>query len=287
MLTVFELSADKCISQLLELLVELNSCPQIPALFRYDLEVHSKGGTDQAGKLSISKEDADVELHKARNRLRTGEISLAEYRDIEAAILKSPEFAPSHDYASLLSFAPASNQTTGKADDLGAASSGFLTVRQEEQYIHGLDAYLEGVAPHPRPHAQNSLGSRSAEKNTERERETQLKNPVSVYNWLRKHQPQVFLQDNEAGTEKTPRATGSRSSARKSAQKDNIKQEKDYDDEGIAADSAPSARGKRKRDDDPGYRPKGGNSRGVKRRKETKEDSVRSKRTKKLSLDAK
>ena len=212
---------------------------------------------------------------------------MAAYREVEYALLETPAFAPSRSYSSLLSLAPPPNQPGEKVEPSNVASSGFLSIRQEEQYLQGLDAYLDGTSTNPRPHATSNLGSRNAEKTSERERETQLKNPVSVYNWLRRHQPQVFLQDNEAGTEKTTRATGSRTSARKSAVKETLKQEQDgYDDEGIAKENTASSRSKRKRDDDGGYRPKGGSSRGTKRRRETKEDSARSKRAKKLSVDA-
>jgi len=232
--------------QLLELLLELNSCPQVPPRLRYDLTLPGEMALIN-DETSITAEDANLELHKARSRLRAGEISLAEYRETEHAVLRSPEFAPTHSYSSLLSLVPPSVRPIEKTDSSNFGSSALLTIKQEEQYLEGLDGYLDGTTPTSRPYAMNSLGSRTAEKNAERERETQLKNPVSVYNWLRKHQPQVFLQDNETSTDKTPRATGSRSSARKSAQqKEIIKKEKDYDDEGFAADSGPSSRGKRK-----------------------------------------
>lgn len=271
-------------------MLELNSCPQVPPRLRYDLRspADHKHANEET-ETTLTEEDAHLELHKARIQLQAGDITVAQYREIETLILKSADFAPTNSYSELVSLAPPPEHATDKTDAGNALSNGFLSIKQEEQYLQGLDAYLNGTAPNPRPHATNTLGSRIAEKNAERERETQLKNPVSVYNWLRKHQPQVFLQDNEAGTDKTPRATGSRSSARRSANKDAIKQEqKDYDDDGFAADSAPASKGKRKRDDDGGYRPKGGASRSTKRRKESRDESARTstKRAKKPSMDA-
>ena len=107
----------------------------------------------------------------------------------------------------------------------------------------------------------------------ERDRDMALRNPVSVYNWLRKHQPQVFLQDNEIQSDKPARGTTSRASKRASAP---IKQEPEfYDDDGIAVDTGSSLRGKRKRDDDGGYRPKGGNSRPAKRKKDESTSSAK------------
>ena len=259
----------------------------MPPRLRYDLSSEKENAPlDGEPNPSVTHEHANLELQKARARLQNGEMDLVEYREIQANLLKSPGFAPTKSYPTLLSLGPPSIQPLDRTDSAQGVLSGLLSIKQEEQYIQGLDAYLEGTSSAPRPYAMNNLGSRVTEKNTERERETQLRNPVSVYNWLRKHQPQVFLQDNETGVDKTPRAAGSRSSARKFAQqKDIIKQEKDYDDEGFAADKAPS-RSKRKRDDDGGYRPKGGTSRGSKRRKETKEDPVRAKRAKKQSTEA-
>lgn len=242
---------------------------------------------DADSKPTISEEDGHGELHRARKQLENKEITIARYREIEEGLLKAPDFTPSRSYSTLLSVAPPPNQSMERADSGNGPSSGFLTTKQEEQYLQGLDTYCVGGSMNPRPHAAHNLGNRNAEKTTERERETQLKNPVSVYNWLRKHQPQVFLQDNEPSTEKPPRATGSRSSTRKSANKEALKQEQDYyDDDGIAMDLGSSSRGKRKRDDDGGWRPKGGASRGNKRRREQRDEPGRGKRGKKMSMDA-
>ena len=160
-------------------------------------------------------------------------------------------------------------------------TTGFLTAKQEEQYLNGLDAYINGQAPNPRFHVANTLGSKGQEKSAERDREAQLRNPVSVYNWLRQHKPGVFLQDNEA-SDKPARPAGARSSKRNANRDSIVKQEEEvYDEEGIAVDTG-GARGKRKREDDTGYRPKGGNSRPTKRKKE---DTSSGRRSKKPSMD--
>jgi hypothetical protein len=221
---------------------------------------------------------ASALLRELRQELRTGEISLSHYQNMSDSILESPGFAPQKSFTSLSKHAlPASNMTGEHDRDSHAQSaSGFPTSQQEEQYLQGLDAYIAGSAPGPRALAHTTSG-RNGDRGMERDREMALRNPVSVYNWLRKHQPQVFLQDNEIQSEKPPRGTASRSSKRASA---TIKQEAElYDDEGIAMDMGSSSRGKRKRDDDGGYRPKGGNSRPAKRKKE--ESTFSAKKTKK------
>lgn len=233
----------------------------------------------------MDAEEGHLRLVKARHQLQNKQISPGEYRALEQTLLQSGEYAPSQSYGSLLTTAnplpsPAESPESSKERPIG-----YLTVKEEEHYLQSIDAFLDGTTTNPRLHAAGNLGSRNTERTIERERETQLKNSVSVYNWLRRHQPQVFLQDNEP--EKPSRATGSRSSARKSASKETLKREPElYDDDGIAVEHGASSRGKRKRDNDGGYRPKGGSSRGAKRRKETKEETGRSKRSKRSSIDA-
>lgn len=233
----------------------------------------------------IDAEEGHLTLLKARHQLQNNQITPGAYRAIEQTLLQSEEYAPSQSYASLITTISPLLSQPEKAESNKERPIGYLSVKDEEEYLQSLDAFMDGTTSNPRLHAAGNLGSRNAERTIEREREMQLKNSVSVYNWLRRHQPQVFLQDNEP--EKPSRATGSRSSARKSAGKEALKQEPElYDDDGIAVEHGASLRGKRKRDNDGGYRPKGGNSRGTKRRKETKEETGRTKRAKKSSMDA-
>ena len=217
---------------------------------------------------------ASATLREARHELKSGEISLSEYQRLSDSILESPGFAPRKSFASLSKNAPPTSYTVGEQDRDSHAqlASGFPTSHQEEQYLQGLDSYLAGSVPAPRASANSAVG-RNGDRGMERDRDMALRNPVSVYNWLRKHQPQVFLQDNETQSEKPARGTTSRTSKRATA---SIKQEPElYDDDGIAADMGGSLRGKRKRDDDGGYRPKGGNSRPTKRKKDESTSSAK------------
>jgi len=183
---------------------------------------------------------------------------------LKSDVIESPAFAPAKSYAALTDYAP---KTSFPLDEDPDSKTGFLNVKQEEQYLQSLDAYIRGEAPTPRGHANNTLSLRSGERNIEKEKEIQLRNPVSVYNWLRKNQPQVFLQDEDS---KPARNTSTRNSKRNSTRDAIVKQEQEmYDEDGIAAD-AHSGKGKRKRDEDGGYRPKGGNSRAGKRKRESR-----------------
>ena len=240
-------------------------------------------------------------MRKARYQLQTGEVTAIQYQDVKDEILESPYFAPDESYADLTQFSTNTATHSGEEKDtINHSIVPYLSSRQEDQYCQSIDAYLNEETGHPRAHATLSSGASSSDKAAQREREMQLRNPVSVYNWLRKNKPSVFLQDNESAADKPARTTGSRSSKRNANRDSIVKQEPElYDEDGIAMD-APSGRGKRKRENDSGYRPKGGNARPTKRKKEDNvgnhvrggsrdEDngSTHSRRaSKKLSIDA-
>jgi hypothetical protein len=261
-------------SQILELLYELNRCPQVPSWLRYDLQppgsVAKKGhpkNMENGQQAMYDSATASAMLREARQELRIGEITISDYQRLSDSILESPGFAPQKSFVSLSKNGPPASYVTSEQvrDSHAQTASGFPSSNQEEQYLQGLDAYLAGSATAPRAFAHNVAG-RNIDRGMERDREMALRNPVSVYNWLRKHQPQVFLQDNELQSDKPARSATARTSKRASA---TTKQEVEpYDDDGIAVDVGNTSRGKRKRDDDGGYRPKGGNSRPTKRRKD-------------------
>ncbi len=198
---------------------------------------------------------------------------------MEESTRQSKNLKPTKSYASLLRV-PYASLDDSKVDNNPADTllNGFPAPRDEERYLEGLDSYLNGTASTSRPFTV--MAARGGERSSEKDREMALKNPVSVYNWLRKHQPQVFLQDNEAHSEKpSTRPANSRASKRAST----VKQEPDlYDEDGIALDVGANSRGKRKRDDDGGYRPKGGNGRPVKRKKD--DGSTSAKKSKRGSI---
>ena len=75
--------------------------------------------------------------------------------------------------------------------------AGYLTPTHEEEYLTTLDNALLPDVPPSAAAAPSSHPIRGTSEKHAQEKESQLKNPVSVYNWLRKHQPQVFLQDDE------------------------------------------------------------------------------------------
>lgn len=62
------------------------------------------------------------------------------------------------------------------------------------------------------PHAKDTSAAGASSVSTS-SRDFALRNPTSVYNWLRKHAPKTFLQDNEGGDDKKEK--GGEKSSRK------------------------------------------------------------------------
>ena len=175
--------------------------------------------------------------------------------------------------------------------------TGYYSPSHEATYLAQLDSSL-GLSFIGGPPQVPS--TRNSDKEKERQKQHELQTPVSAYNWLRKNQPQVFLQDHEDGPSPAARLAKDKTSAAKASPKPRAspkppaakgtkraresavkKEEQDIilDDDGTIIggggldDLAPpmSSKGKRKRDrgdDDNAYRPKGGSSRAPKRKKQ-------------------
>lgn len=124
---------------------------------------------------------------------------------------------------------------------------------------------------------------RAYERQLITDKEVSLKNPMSVTNWLRRNQPDVFLQDKyeERASAKASKAAaaeaggatsghGRKRHSLASVQTPTApKHDADLLDDEIGFVDAPfggSGRGRRKKDDEP-YRPKGGSSRPSKRKR--------------------
>ena len=202
-------------------------------------------------------------LEEAESDLQRGEISHSEYDEMRDKLLE--ELQTSTRLSNLTLGIPHTelerlNPRDFPYDINGPTPAGFLDSAHEDEYLASLDAAMDTMDSH-HPATIASYPSRTSERQ-ERERDANLRNPVSVYNWLRRHVPSVFLQDNP--DEKPP--ASSRNSKRAS---NIIKQEPELlDDEGnlLSTIVEGPVKIKRKREDEP-YRPKGGSSRPSKRRK--------------------
>lgn len=247
---------------------------------RFDLRAaHAASRTVDPSTARYEVKSAQGALQEAKAELAAGELSPTSYRELEDSILQNSAFAPTLSLETLSHTVPHTTLSIARNEQSDGSSaellSAYVTPGQEEEYLQELDAYIIGPETGLRPYP-----STNGNKPGEKDRDAALRNPVSVYNWLRKHQPQVFLQDNEANPDKSAsRAPAARASKRTPAQ---AKPEQEYDDDGILIEYTGTSRGKRKRDDDGGYRPKGGSSRPTKRKKD--DGGSASKRGKKTSI---
>ncbi|KAF3479903.1 uncharacterized protein GIQ15_06879 [Arthroderma uncinatum] len=290
--------------QLLELLLELNNTVHIPRSLRYgltrqeDSRLHTTMSepTDSIPVIECDAQTARAKLNEAKQKLLAGEMTADECRELELSMLKSSTFAPSTSISSLLASVPHTSLSSEDCPDSDIDSSlGYIHPEDDLDYpVPGTEVHIDLTS------------ARASSKHlspADREKAAIIRNPSSVYNWLRKNKPQVLTHDPEAppagnsasgtaaGTAQsekpaaTPRPSSTRTSKRASAQIQ--RDEEVYDDDGMLIDVAEpaaaastnnaasgSARGKRKRDEDGVYHPKGGN-----RGKKKKED----KRTKRPS----
>ncbi|KAJ5692120.1 hypothetical protein N7462_001543 [Penicillium macrosclerotiorum] len=251
--------------QLLEVLLEFNESLHVPPAFRFDLNI-----PDDAPFLPSSEQEitplihdatlARTALQEAKSELANGNFSTSAYRQVEGSIKRNKEFAPAHQYSKLSQFPHTSATAPEQAKGIDGVERklGYFNPEHETEYYLALDAKLGDEAaavqlqriPDPPTFA-------------EREREAIIRNPASVYNWLRRNQPQT-LQEHEVASEKSvSRPTNQRASKRGPTSR---KDDETLDEDGM--DVEPTPKNKRKRDDDTGYRPKGGSSRPKKKKDE-------------------
>lgn len=188
--------------------------------------------------------------------------------------------------------------------DSESAPAAFLTPDDVDDYIYEADLGLfddareiPSLAPKANPAAHPPTNP-------------SLKNPTSVTNWLRKHAPKIFLQDGEdvhADDEEKPKkprakaadkaagekpaatkAKGKRASIAAAAAAAAAKEGSADEDAEMAGASTPVGRGagKRKRDDDPGYKPKSGTRPTKKKRKSEGDITSSGRKSKKEAAEA-
>ena len=240
---------------MLDLLLEFNTSIHVPPGRRFKLDLPSdlESGIQEPNDgpiLNVDIATASERLTEAKERLLAGTITVDECKQLEESMLRGDHLAPRRHFATLLNTLPHPEEPHhpfSSEDDLDS-TLGFLSPDHETEYIATMDS-------------GNGITHRARERRTsvEREREVQIRNPLSVYNWLKNRAHLLQQQDTEQSTDNKPasRTTGTRTSKRARAP---VREEDMYDEDGIALEVPPPStwRGKRKRDEDGGYRPKGG-----------------------------
>jgi exosome complex component RRP4 len=261
-------------SQLLEVLLEFNDTVHISPRLRYDLNVPG----DEAilptpdRELSPSYNDhalATSILRNAKDELASGIMTSESYQILEDGVKRGKAFAPWLRYTDLIKVphsTPAPESQNPAADATFDQNLGFLTPEHETEYCLATDAKLGDM-----PSALQLTRAPEKPSLAEREREFALRSPVSVHHWLRKNQPNIFLQDNENASEKSSSRPSNLRTSKRSAPASR-KDEDTHDEDSVMMDAGPTSGGskaKRKRDEETTPRPKAGsNSRSNRKKKE-------------------
>lgn len=234
-------------SRLLDVLADINNRPQIPTEKRYDLSLPIPSDAEEEFILPLDKEP------------RSGPQPAKSLKDLIREV-------PHLDFAATAERYPeVANELLTGIDSPAADAShqqhppAFLTADDVDNYLWEIDVQAaaepevygdlpellptlaplareqnggansagRGATPLAVPHS-SAAGASSISTSS---RDFALRNPTSVYNWLRKHAPKTFLQDHEGGDDKKDK--GGDKSSRKQHRADD-----DDDDE----DGRPAAR---------------------------------------------
>ena len=267
-------------SQILELLLSMNETARLPATFRYDLRTLSEM---EAADLSLPTDlTPEQSLHELREELASGAITADEYARKAERLHNSQQVQPLRSLASLEAKVP---HTTDVPEppidgiDLTETAPGYMTPSHEEEYLLASDLAIAENGFNP----QDGRPLRVSAQTPPSEKDLTIRNPSSVYNWLRKNQPQVFLQDkdttqhtenlSEKSTAKSGNAGGR--GKRQSAAHGTPGPKTDHeDDDASFIPETGKSRKSKGGDDDGAYRPKGGSSRTANKRKREDGDST-------------
>ncbi|KAI0399822.1 IEC3 subunit of the Ino80 complex, chromatin re-modelling-domain-containing protein [Xylaria palmicola] len=240
--------------RLMDLLLDINDSPQIPFERRIDLNLED----DEDDETDSDNSEMTQKPTKSLRKL----IQEVPHQSYEEYVQRFPEIRDDLEPAD-----PQAHPTT------------FLAADDIDEYLYQLDLRL-GLKPKSTL-APSATGTHVAANSPAN---FALRNPTSVYNWLRRHAPKTFLQDLEKEKDKDRddrdkedgrkrKGGGNRKKQSTAGRKEKGREKEttepmEWDDEmGYEVPATGALKGKRKRDDDPGYRPKGGSSRPVKKRK--------------------
>lgn len=186
-------------SRILDILHEINECPQIPADKRFDLSIDISDDEEDGLYLDIDRPSTPppgyIPPQKSYKQLLR---EVPHFRYAEAA-----ERLPN-----VLADLEAGRDSPADPQQGQSHPPSFLTADDIDNYTYEVDLrnqdrdIAQGLAPKPLvptlaplAHKDNSSNQTISVNN----RDFALRNPTSVYNWLRKHAPKTFLQDGEHG----------------------------------------------------------------------------------------
>jgi hypothetical protein len=267
---------DLCYSQLLDLLLDLNTSLSIPHELRFDLSLAPKSQQPQEER-DMNLDTANNIIANAHRAFHNHEIPQLDFvrirQDIEALLARKN----AKSLVDMEAQIPYPRYQHSNLPLIADANPAFLSSSHEDAYLTRLDNKLEPAAlSDPRPASPQPLS-----KLTQREldREVELRNPLSVHNWLKKH---GTISDIDAASEggnaavQTPATANKRRNLAKQVGDKAIERAREkegspgstVDNEDEPAGDDTPGKPKKSRDDDQTYRPKGGRSKSKRKREE-------------------
>ncbi|ROV92380.1 hypothetical protein VMCG_09134 [Cytospora schulzeri] len=253
-LAIYNEQASLSRPRLLDLLTDINNRPQIPTEKRFDVSLDIPSDAEETFTLDIDREArAGPQPSKSLKDL----IKDVPHLDFAATAERYPDVANNLLTGIDSPAAEASHQQHPPsfltADDIDNYLWEVDTQAKAESEEHGDEMeMLPTLAPLAREHnaggghiasaagrgatpssAATNLKDTSAagaSSISTTSRDFALRNPTSVYNWLRKHAPNTFLQDNDGGEEKKQKGGGGDKKSRKAHRMVDEDEEEDEDD---------------------------------------------------------
>lgn len=267
--------------QILDVLLDMNETARMSANLRFDLRDSSETHTSTPPlTIDPNPEVLQRKLRELRADLVDGSITEEEFARLSDALHSSQSAITSRTLAALEAKVPHTTEVPDPVPEgilLGEHAPGYMSPSHEEEYLLAMDVAMAEPGYDPNAHDGRPLRIAPA-RPVPSEKELTIQNPDSVYNWLRKHQPQVFLQDKDPQhpenlSEKSSARPGNVSGRgkRPSAGPKADPEMMDEDPGFIPETGTPilkGRRGKAAQEDDGAYRPKGGSSRVSKRKRE-------------------
>ena len=263
-------------------MLDVNESSRIPLHLRYDLRSPTPGAAevpalepDRSPRRITDADGPQVALEKAKAKFGDGEITPNTYKELETSLqysIDKPRIElvqlDTTPHTTLESVIP--NELPSDLDE--DIPTGYLSPHHEAEFL----LYLDNTLSNGPAGLRSVVSSQLAKANDrERERDSQLRNPVSVHNWLRKNH-HLFLQHDDSNPDKSSSRQAAKVSPKppnptKVTKRSSVmpKQEHEMiDDEGflIGVNMDVPSKNKRKREDEP-YRPKGGSSRPAKKKR--------------------
>jgi hypothetical protein len=260
---------------MLDMLIDMNETGRLPANLRFDLrELAENDPLASSLEVEADPEALQQKLQELRTDMVNGLITPEEFAHKSDQLHTSQTVITNRTLSGLAAKVPHSSHAPDPAPEgimLGEQGPGYMSPTNEEEWLLALDVAL--ADPHYDPNARDGRPLRiTPARPVPTDKDLHIQNPDSVYNWLRRHQPQVFLQDKDPSH---PENMSEKSSARAAPGRKRPSAvhtstpgpKADPDDEdGLTETGGKGRRGKG--EDDGAYRPKGGSSRPAKRKRD-------------------